>query len=651
MRPSPPLVVAPAAIVLSAALGLVIAWGGSGCADHAGESIRVTSTGRSSGANVVSLGNLRTGRAPSPREIQLAQFFFGVEPDAPLALLKPMELAIEDATLLIAEGAHQTILAWSEATGELAAAAGFDPDIAPRNFTVAANGDRLVVGDDGVVRRCTRSGAGQWTTDRPPEPLRAGGIAALPHAVWVTNVAAHRVEVLDAASGRQLRSFGRRGAGPGEFGLPLGLAVHKDEVFVADMLNARVQVFDHQGTWRRDIGGRGDRPGYFGRPKAVAVGPDGTVFVADAASQSIHAFTPAGRPLRRFGGADAGADALVLPGGLAIWTGRVRAARELPADFTPDYFVLASEQLVQPGVRVYAWRSTPIHDPAAERASRPQFAASVPNPHWRTDGCSHCHTLEHGRTRPLAREAVDALCLSCHDGVRASAEAHPVGRPADTAYTRVPAEWPLNSGRIGCLTCHDIRRHCDAPRRPAVNPALVRGFDARAPLNSCTHCHIAETWRLNPHRMNGPGASSPTTNCGFCHTHSTADATSAFSSSLRAPTTHLCLNCHTMHADPAPDGHLGVRPSAEMRAAMRAAEARHGGASAAATPSDAEPQLLPLEAGQVSCATCHNPHPPDAELGHYFRRPFARSRSTAPTDVSKALRVDHLDLCRHCHPK
>jgi hypothetical protein len=48
-------------------------------------------------------------------------------------------------------------------------------------------------------------------------------------------------------AGRFLRSFGRRGRGPGELTFPSGVAVAGDRVFVADKLNARIQAFERDG--------------------------------------------------------------------------------------------------------------------------------------------------------------------------------------------------------------------------------------------------------------------------------------------------------------------------------------------------------------------------------------------------------------------
>lgn len=597
---------------------------------------------------VASLGNLRTGAAPTQGQVELAMFLFGSEPEAPLTLIKPMDVAAATGELLVCDGALQAVMRWTPQSAALEALLLADLKAAPGALATAPSGDRLI-GVDGAVLRFSRGGSVVQRYLMPPAtpPARVGGIACVGPLVWVTNLAAHRIEVFDAASGAHQRSIGRRGRGPGEFGLPLGIAASpRGEVYVVDMLSARVQVFSPEGQWLRDLGGPGDRVGYFARPRSAAVGPDGVVFVVDAAAQRVQAFGPDGRSLLAFGGPEDGPDALVLPAGIAIWPGELQASRGLPGGFSKAYYVVVSEQIVRPGLRVFAWSGSLEPQPSLVSSGGPRFASSVPNPHWQPDRCTDCHAAIAGRPAAIPAGDVDRLCLSCHDGRRAPDEAHPIGRAAVTASTRAPADWPLVDGRIGCLTCHDIRKHCEAPASPpAENRALVRGFDAADRFGSCTSCHVAQSWRVNPHRTHGPGLASATTGCGFCHTpRRTAEGAWSPGGALRAPAARLCVNCHTMHADPAPRGHLGavVPQNAES-------QAPHAVSSIGLPPGGE--QVLPLDDGRITCATCHNPHPADASLAGYFSNARWAVRSTAAADEGKALRLDYATLCRYCHPK
>jgi hypothetical protein len=87
----------------------------------------------------------------------------------------------------------------------------------------------------------------------------------------------------------------------------------------------------------------------------VAVGPDGVIFVTDAALQCVHAFSPDGRPLLAFGQPDSVGDALAVPAGITICMDSPLKNARVPAGLTPAYYVLVGEQMRAPGVRVYAW--------------------------------------------------------------------------------------------------------------------------------------------------------------------------------------------------------------------------------------------------------------------------------------------------------
>lgn len=88
-----------------------------------------------------------------------------------------------------------------------------------------------------------------------------------------------RVAVLMRGGG-VVRAFGMPGSGDGELDLVHGIAVDRDDrIYVADRRNARVQVFDRDGTHRASW--QGPR---IGRPFAVAVAGE-RVFVVDGGDQ------------------------------------------------------------------------------------------------------------------------------------------------------------------------------------------------------------------------------------------------------------------------------------------------------------------------------------------------------------------------------
>lgn len=78
--------------------------------------------------------------------------------------------------------------------------------------------------------------------------------------------------------------FGTPGEGPGQFREPTGVALTDAEVFVADARNARIQVFDHGGTFRRQFG-----HGIVKRPMNLEVAGD-ELFVPDYFEDAIFVF-------------------------------------------------------------------------------------------------------------------------------------------------------------------------------------------------------------------------------------------------------------------------------------------------------------------------------------------------------------------------
>ncbi len=138
---------------------------------------------------------------------------------------------------------------------------------------------------------------------------------------------------------RLVERFGAPGDAPGQFRDPTGIAVNAAEVFVADARNARIQVFDHDGRFRRQFGheqlkrpmnlalagGELFVPDYFedavfvfgldgvlhgvvrpqnerlNSPGGVAVRRDGSLLVADTYAHRILQLTRAGHVLRIWG--------------------------------------------------------------------------------------------------------------------------------------------------------------------------------------------------------------------------------------------------------------------------------------------------------------------------------------------------------------
>ena len=75
--------------------------------------------------------------------------------------------------------------------------------------------------------------------------------------------------------GRFIKTWGRKGTGPGEFDVPHTLVIDKrGRVLVGDRTNQRVQLFDQDGRFL-------DQWTHLGSPSGMFIAPDDTLFVVD----------------------------------------------------------------------------------------------------------------------------------------------------------------------------------------------------------------------------------------------------------------------------------------------------------------------------------------------------------------------------------
>ena len=127
--------------------------------------------------------------------------------------------------------------------------------------------------------------------------------------------------------GTFLTTWGRRGSGNGQFDNPVGVAVDgsgnvfvadSGNLFDADSNNARIQKFDHEGTFLTTWGTSGSGNGQFRRPVGVAVDGSGNVFVADTDNARIQKFDSGGTFLTTWGTFGSANGQFMTPVGVAV---------------------------------------------------------------------------------------------------------------------------------------------------------------------------------------------------------------------------------------------------------------------------------------------------------------------------------------------
>jgi len=250
---------------------------------------------------------------------RISEVFFGANE---ARLIRPMAVVAVKGIIYVADpgakGVHR-----------------FDP-VAERYDLIVAQGDAalpspvaLARGNDGEIY-VTDSELAQVLVIRPgakaavplalPQMAQPTGIAFDPKSgrLYVVDTAAHRVNVF-SRDGTLQSSFGRRGAGDGEFNYPTLLWRDSGgQIYVTDSLNFRIQIFDAQGQFLKQFGQLGDGTGDNIRQKGVATDSYGHIYVVDALFNALQIFDQSGRLLLSLGSLGSERGEFWLPIGIFI---------------------------------------------------------------------------------------------------------------------------------------------------------------------------------------------------------------------------------------------------------------------------------------------------------------------------------------------
>ena len=118
--------------------------------------------------------------------------------------------------------------------------------------------------------------------------------------LFVTDSLNFRTQIIDTRPdtlGKVLGAFGTMGDNRGEAPRQKGIALDSfGHVYVTDSLLSAIQIFSDSGQFLLPIGGLGQGIGEFWLPAGIFIGKDDTIYVADAYNQRIQVFRYIGGP-------------------------------------------------------------------------------------------------------------------------------------------------------------------------------------------------------------------------------------------------------------------------------------------------------------------------------------------------------------------
>ncbi|MBL8351354.1 MAG: 6-bladed beta-propeller [Burkholderiaceae bacterium] len=269
--------------------------------------------------------NFRSHESPRGPMAELGRWIAGLDEAAaaPLVLQRPSAVIGDEAgRLYVSDTSRQAVFVFDETAGELLLwerADGLRRFAAPSGLAVAPG--RLYVADAelGAVFTLDASGEPAGTIGRG-QLKRPTGLArdARNGRLFVADTYAHDIKVFDEA-GALLQVIGRRGEAPGEFNFPSHLALEQNELYVTDTLNSRIQVLDaDSGRPLRTLGRRGLYLGDLVRPKGVAVDGEGNVYIIESYHDSLLVYSRRGEFLMPIGGTGKATGRFYLPAGVWI---------------------------------------------------------------------------------------------------------------------------------------------------------------------------------------------------------------------------------------------------------------------------------------------------------------------------------------------
>jgi DNA-binding beta-propeller fold protein YncE len=192
-------------------------------------------------------------------------------------------------------------------------------------------------------------------------------VAKIGEDIYVSDAKGRDIKVYDQ-SGTLLNKIGKEGDKKGQFAFPYGISGDKNgNLYVADMLNGNIQIFDSKGKFIRyfkdskekgaltspgglrifndkvyvtdirqnkafvfnlkgekllEIGGPGEKEGQFIAPNAITVDRDNQIYVTDSGNNRVQVFDKNGKFLKIINGSKGGKGSSILlnPRGVAVDT-------------------------------------------------------------------------------------------------------------------------------------------------------------------------------------------------------------------------------------------------------------------------------------------------------------------------------------------
>ena len=225
----------------------------------------------------------------------------------------------------------------------------------PINFEVASDGS-LYVADtlkkEVMIYDPTGKFVGSVGREQNMKPV---DVALDNDYIYALDLNESDIKIYDRKTLQYVRSIGKTEDKSQGLALPTNLTIDdKGLVYVTNITDATVKIYDKDGHFVNKIGQLGDALGEFTRPKGIAVDPQHRIWVVDGAFQNVQVFNENRRMLMFFGDPPLAAGALNLPAGIALTTEDLDYFQQFAdPDFILEQVVFVTNQMGDAKVSIY----------------------------------------------------------------------------------------------------------------------------------------------------------------------------------------------------------------------------------------------------------------------------------------------------------
>jgi len=173
--------------------------------------------------------------------------------------------------------------------------------------------------------------------------------------IYALDLKESEIKIYDRKTLKYVRSIGKTEDKSQGLALPTNLTIDDSGlIYVTNITDASVKIYDKDGHYINRIGQLGDALGEFTRPKGIAVDALRRVWVVDGAFQNVQVFNENRKMLMFFGDPPLPAGALNLPAGIAVTTEDLPYFQQFAdPDFILEQVVFVTNQMGDTKISVY----------------------------------------------------------------------------------------------------------------------------------------------------------------------------------------------------------------------------------------------------------------------------------------------------------